>query len=56
MFLIIPRYLLNIKLSCEIERKIAEDTYCTLLQHKFIIKNLSLRFTSKHNVTDVHTA
>lgn len=56
MFLTISRYLLNIKLSCEIESKIAEDTYCTLLQHKFIIKNLSLRFTFNHNITDVHTA
>lgn len=56
MFLIISRYLLNIKLSCEIESKIAKDTYCTLLQHKFIIKNLSLRFTFNHNITDVHTA
>lgn len=56
MFLIISKYLLNIKLSCEIESKIAKYTYCTLLQHRFIIKNLSLRFTFNRNITDVHTA
>lgn len=53
MFLIISRYLLNIKLSCEIESEIAKDTYYTLLQYKFIIKNLLLRFTFNHNITDV---
>lgn len=47
---------MNIKLSCEIESKIAKDTYCTLLRHKFIIKTLSLRFTFNHNITDVHMA
>jgi len=56
MFLIISRYLLNIKLSSEIESKIAKDTYCSLLQHKFIIKNLSLRFGFNHSIKDVHTA
>lgn len=53
MFLIISRYLLNIKLSCEIESEITKDTYYTLLQYKFIIKNLLLRFTFNHNITDV---
>lgn len=47
---------MNIKLSCEIESKIAKDTYYTLLQHKFIIKNLSPRLTFNHNITDVDTA
>lgn len=56
MFLIISRYLLNVKLSCEIENMIAKDTSCTLLQHKFIIKNLSLGFTFNHNITDVPAA
>lgn len=56
MFLIISRYLLNIKLSCEIESEIVKDTYYRLLQYKFIIKNLLPRFTFNHNITDVHTA
>lgn len=44
---------MNIKLSCEIESEIAKDTYYILLQYKFIIKNLLLRFTFNHNITDV---
>lgn len=56
MFLIISRYLLNIKLSCEIESEIAKDTYYTPLRYKFIIKTLLLGFTFNHNITDVRTA
>lgn len=47
---------MNIKLSYEIENKIAKDNYYTLLQHKFIIKNISPRLTFNHNITDADTA